>query len=94
MLRRFWILVKFNVKLSTEVNLKISGQWALQDLDCRYGGIEEPMPRSAVRSWLRPPFTNKLGVSHLLESNLTTAYTTICFCSPDFGMPGHRMSLA
>jgi len=34
----------------TEVNLKISGQWAPQDLDCRYGGIEAPMPRSAVRS--------------------------------------------
>ena len=34
----------------TEVNLKISGQWAPQNLDCCYGGIEAPMPRSAVRS--------------------------------------------
>ena len=28
------------------------------------------------RSWLRPPFTNKLGIWHLLESNLTTGYIT------------------
>jgi len=28
---------------------------------------------SLGRSWLRPPFTNELGIRHLLESNLTTA---------------------
>jgi len=56
----------------TEVNLKIIGQWPLQDLDRRYGEGDRGAHASLGRSWLWPPFINKLGIRHLLESNLTT----------------------